>query len=348
MVVCVGLCFVWAVPVSAGASATMVKRYHTYVYKAESSLLQGSYAAACLYYDSAFKVGLAPIAVDLHNCAVCAAYTGDYVRLRKLLGLLALKGADNPYFQRAVFAPFTSSPEGRMFFAEFPEYHRKYMSKLENATVRSILNLVQQDIDLHHKPQSSPEEANIFKIMDDSVAGTLVKIMLDNDCLNEEKLGVNFIDSMMSPWPLREVLFNHELLKHTIMITNAIKYGIKNGYLKPEIGLFSLQRSNMSSMGFLKNYFVVGLELRKKVAPPLLPTVKKAPVAKKTELDELCVDSPENLDRKVIFCFRQHLYFMGVERNPFYRDFIFATHPPSQTEITPELISNSMIISRGP
>lgn len=314
--------------------AVSLKKYYHYLYKAEGCVLDKQYERACLYYDSSHKTGMQPVTVDIYNYAVCASYTHNQQLLSKLMPMLALKGADIIFFQKAVFRGFMNSPEGLTFMRDFPMYRTTYMQSQNNEIMQGIKALLEKDEQLHRMPHYSPEEMNLFSIKDDSVAGTLLHIMLANNCLNEAIMGGNFRDSLLMPWPLRDITFRHDMVKHTVMVTEAIKNAIKSGYVKPEVGIQTLGYSNMSSYGFLSDFLIYNDTLWMEPIDPKLETnynfklfsTKKIP-AKSRLIEELYLDNAINLKKKLIYSYRQLLHQNGRIINSDYQDFIFTVLP---------------------
>lgn len=219
-----------------------VSAYYEHVYKAERCIVKDSIAGSVPEYQKAFTYCEIPFCIDLYNALVANVMCRNFDAAAKLAEQLVLKGAELGFFDKHVFRTFKQSNAWKNLCLNYDEIKKR--RNIDQALVAELEKMIERDQKVHCSlAEHSNDEAFKMNMSDlnDSLSKDLNTLLLDNHYLDEETIGVQFLDTTFSTNPLYRVLMFHEFQRKGRRLDSIVQVMVSAGKLRSETGLESVE-----------------------------------------------------------------------------------------------------------
>jgi hypothetical protein len=237
-----------------------LRAYYYYVHKAEHNIINKDYADARKSYDSAFHYLKSPFAVDINNKFVCCIYNGDFQSAIIEAEILIKRGASLRMFSAFRYKTFRETPQFREMVANYSRWHDEYLGNTNQRLIRTLRILIDADQAVHCMLPSLYSDSSFvakMRMNDDSLSDVLAKLLLDNDFLSEDIIGINCtVDSSFSSQPLYGLIVLHQIQKGGSRLNKILYQAMQQGKLRPEVLIGWLSQSRMIDVEPLTKYVV--------------------------------------------------------------------------------------------
>lgn len=299
---------------SAHVDSNLIKKYYIHIYKAENYILHTQYMQANIEYEAAFKTGFSPFAADIYNSMLIGININDNKKVFEMAKILLQKGADTGYFRKSIFNSFRKSQHWKILLKIYPEIKKKYASKIDKKPIEQLKKLNDKDQELTHNLYKDPESKTLHSSFD-SLYAKFRNLMLNNDYLSEDKVGIETNDTEISLERSYQVLFTHSFEDANLnrqeqsILFDVLVTAIHTGKIKAAYGHELFNESN--AIKYRNDFYIMNDTLFQKNTDNILIKNKEPNLSSSSPTKEelslmkyLYVDTYENIIMKSKYFFK--------------------------------------------
>lgn len=244
---------------SALSKEDSIRAYYNNVLEAEYYCIHKDYKDAIKCHRKAFD-HKRPFATDVYNLMLCGLDMKDNVLVLDCAERLVKKGASLAFFEQMLFTNFRISEEYKVLQEKYEDWHKAYLTTTNQSLIEYISKLVALDQNVHCGLKVSYDDTAFVNAMhnnDDSLSVILGGLLLKNSYLDEDIVGVSFMDdAVLRKEPRYGIIALHQVQRGGKILTDAINAAIKLGHLRSEVGLGWLSQTMWTQMNLTRKYLI--------------------------------------------------------------------------------------------